>query len=209
MMILLLFLQKQNLERHSWWWSCGRAHTTPSNPGHGHLPKPIHGSVEDTKLSTNKQHTLSPRLGRPVGSLARAETGDPWAWARRVVLDTGKAQASKRFQTSLTSRMLDVRGRLRCACNATSSSPPSEAAAPPSCPWVATLLRGRGGRISHPKSTRQRSCVVAAHTARCPRAVPHSRIRRTLRRINGQPHKHHSRPKIKSRALLSHLQTAF
>ena len=58
-----------------------------------------------------------------------------------------------------------------------------EAAAPPSCPWVATPLRGRGGRISHPKSTRPRSCVAAAQTARCPRAVPHPRIRRTLRPV--------------------------
>jgi hypothetical protein len=43
----------------------------------------------------------------------------------------GKAQASKRFRTSSTSRMLDVRGRLCCVCNATLLLPPSEAAAPP------------------------------------------------------------------------------
>ena len=78
----------------------------------------------------------------------------------------GKAQASKCFQTSSTSRMLDVRGRLH---NATSSSPPSEASAPPSCPWVDTPLWGRCGRISNPKSTRSRGCVAAAHTTRCPR----------------------------------------
>jgi hypothetical protein len=41
----------------------------------------------------------------------------------------GKAHASKRCRTSATSPLLDVRGRLRCACNAASSSPPSEPAA--------------------------------------------------------------------------------
>ena len=85
----------------------------------------------------------------------------------------------RRDRVAQADRVVPVHGVLptpRRLCNAT-SSPPSEAAAPPSCPWVATPLRRRCGRISNPKSTRPRSCVAAAHTSRCPRAVPHPRIR--------------------------------
>jgi hypothetical protein len=164
----------------------------------------------------------APAPGRPVASLAtpqycswRSSCDAPTPLETRLVRNRrplslgtgvlswtpGKAQASKCFRTSSTSRMLDVRGRLRCACNATSLSPPSEAAAPLSCPWVATPLRGRGGRISHPKSTRPRSCVAAAHTARCPELFPTrgSVAPSAPPNPNGQPHKHHSKPKIKIR----------
>jgi hypothetical protein len=51
------------------------------------------------------------------------------SWGTDVLSWTpGKAHASKRRRTSATSSKLDVRGRLRCACNAASSAPPSEAA---------------------------------------------------------------------------------
>ena len=62
----------------------------------------------------------APAPGRQVASRARAQTGEPWT--------PGKAHASRRRRTSATSSKLDVRGRLRCACNAASSAPPSEAA---------------------------------------------------------------------------------
>ena len=51
------------------------------------------------------------------------------SWGTDVLSWTpGKAHASRRRRTSATSSKLDVRGRLRCACNAASSAPPSEAA---------------------------------------------------------------------------------
>ena len=51
------------------------------------------------------------------------------SWGTDVLSWTpGKAHASRRCRTCATSSKLDVRGRLRCACNAASSAPPSEAA---------------------------------------------------------------------------------
>jgi hypothetical protein len=70
--------------------ACGHTYTksqTPSTRRRGPGWR-IHGSVEDTKLSTNKQHTLSQEVVRRVENALPADTGGESApqWPERAGL---------------------------------------------------------------------------------------------------------------------------
>ena len=147
------------------------------------------------------------------------------SWGTDVLSWTpGKAHASKRRRTSATSSKLDVRGRLRCACNAASSAPPSEAATEspiPSRPPDArelfpTRVSVAPSGLSPPPAlstfcggsrcgvrVRRASCgasPMAPGASATPRSLPRSWTRAwdQFTSVSWYPHKHHSKPKSKA-----------
>ena len=123
------------------------------------------------------------------------------SWGTDVLSWTpGKAHASKRRRTSATSSKLDVRGRLRCACNAASSAPPSEAATEspiPSRPPAARELFPTRVSVA-PSGFRQWRRAPLQPRDRSLEVGPGFGINSEVFLGYPQPHKHHSKPKSKA-----------